>query len=82
MNSRIANAGTKMPPLKLTNPLILGPSLQHSKWQKIVNLLQLEMNRGKLREKLETCEICELAQQREYAIRMEEMKMMNSKTQL
>ena len=42
-----------------------------------MNLLQLEMNRGKLREKLEANEISERAQQEEFAIQMEEMKMMN-----
>jgi hypothetical protein len=43
-------------------------------WQKIANLLQLEINRGKLREKLEAREILERAQQEEFAIQMEEMK--------
>jgi hypothetical protein len=35
------------------------------------------MNRGKLREKLEAHEISEHAQREEFAILMEEMKMMN-----
>jgi hypothetical protein len=42
-----------------------------------VNSLQLERNRGKLREKLESYEISEKAQREESAIRMEERKMMN-----
>ena len=51
--------------------------MQHT-GQKIVNLLQLKMNRGKLREKLDANEISERgAQQEEFAMRMEEMKMIN-----
>jgi hypothetical protein len=42
-----------------------------------VNLLQLEMKRAKLREKLEASEISERAQWEEFAIGMEEMRMMN-----
>ena len=42
-----------------------------------MNSLQLEMNRGKLREKLEANEISEQAQQEKFAIGMEEMKMRN-----
>ena len=37
-----------------------------------MNSLQLEMNRGKLRERLEANEISERAQQEEFAIGMEE----------
>ena len=45
--------------------------MQHTR-QKLVNSLQLEMNRGKLRERLEANEISERAQQEEFAIGMEE----------
>jgi hypothetical protein len=50
--------------------------MQHTR-QKLVNSLQLEMNRGKLRERLEANEISERAQQEEFAIGMEEMKIMS-----
>jgi hypothetical protein len=44
----------------------------------LVNSLQIEMNRGKLREKLDANEISERgAQREEFAMRMEEMKMIN-----
>jgi hypothetical protein len=42
-----------------------------------VNLLALEINWGKLREKLEAYETSERKQQEEFTIRIEEMKMMN-----
>jgi DNA-binding protein Fis len=51
----------KMSPLETENPLIKDSSLQHTR-QKIVNVLKLQMNRGKLREKLEAHEISEWAQ--------------------
>ena len=56
MNSRIANPGTMID--ESSNLRFL---LQHT-WQKLVNLLQLEMKRAKLREKLEASEISERAQ--------------------